>query len=86
MELLFVNWKQNHICSDWLEGKTQLALHAKEIWVAHIVATCLGHILFLCALPWFSLSLPPFDLPKKFGTLRQQLIEVFFAFSNNSNS
>lgn len=44
MELLFVNWKQNHICSDWLEGKEQLALHAKEMWVAHIVATCLGRI------------------------------------------
>lgn len=60
MELLFVKWKQNHICSDWLEGQNQRALHAKEMWVADIVATCVGHISFLCD-PFGSLfsPLPP---------------------------
>ena len=58
MELLFVNWKQNHICSDWLEGQNQWALHAKEMRVADTVATWVGHISFLCD-PFGSLSLPP---------------------------
>lgn len=44
MELLFVKLKQNHVCSDSVEGEKNGVLYEKELWRTCVVTIYVGCI------------------------------------------